>query len=246
MTEEQWRACDDPNAMLHFLRGGSHPTSRKAKLFAVAACRRVWHLLPDERTRQAVEVAERFADGEATRTELAASQAAIRGVQLDTARRAAGTAAASAARHAAGVQRHYSTWNAVGDACWAAARATVGLPGDGPKGEPSAWAVVRAEEVVQAALLRDILGPLPFHTPRLDPRWRTPLLLSLARAAYQERVAPEASRPGWLVLDPARLLVLADALEDAGADELAILEHLRGAGQHVRGCWCVDLVLDRG
>jgi hypothetical protein len=39
---------------------------------------------------------------------------------------------------------------------------------------------------------------------------------------------------------------LADALEDAGCTELALLEHLRGPGEHVRGCWVVDLILGLG
>jgi protein phosphatase len=37
--------------------------------------------------------------------------------------------------------------------------------------------------------------------------------------------------------------ILADALEDAGCTDTAILEHCRGPGPHVRGCWVVDLIL---
>jgi hypothetical protein len=36
---------------------------------------------------------------------------------------------------------------------------------------------------------------------------------------------------------------LADALEDAGCDEAAVLEHCRLPGIHVRGCFVLDLVL---
>ena len=42
-------------------------------------------------------------------------------------------------------------------------------------------------------------------------------------------------------LDPDRLSVLADALEEAGA-EGELVAHLRGSGPHVRGCWAIDLV----
>jgi hypothetical protein len=41
------------------------------------------------------------------------------------------------------------------------------------------------------------------------------------------------------------LPVLADALEEAGCDEQTILSHCRSEGPHVRGCWVLDLLLDR-
>jgi hypothetical protein len=39
--------------------------------------------------------------------------------------------------------------------------------------------------------------------------------------------------------------ILADALEEAGCTDAAILSHLRGPGPHVRGCWVVDLLLGK-
>ena len=67
--------------------------------------------------------------------------------------------------------------------------------------------------------------------------YRTPTVNSLVEAAYQERDLPSGH------LDPARLAVLSDALEDAGCTDAAILDHLRGPGPHVRGCWALDLLL---
>jgi hypothetical protein len=61
----------------------------------------------------------------------------------------------------------------------------------------------------------------------------------MARAIYAEGRLPEGA------LDPARLAVLADTLEEAGCANPEILSHLRGAGPHVRGCWPVDLVLGK-
>jgi hypothetical protein len=77
----------------------------------------------------------------------------------------------------------------------------------------------------------------PFRSRRFNPAHRTPLVESLALAAYEHRDLPAGH------LDPSRLAVLADALEEAGCAEQAILEHLRDPGLHVRGCWPVDLVL---
>jgi hypothetical protein len=70
MNEVEWLACTDPEQMLAFVGGKASDQVRR--LFACACCRRVWHLLADERSRQAVEVAERFARGHATLEELAA------------------------------------------------------------------------------------------------------------------------------------------------------------------------------
>jgi hypothetical protein len=63
--------------------------------------------------------------------------------------------------------------------------------------------------------------------------------VALAQAAYDDLILPAGT------LDSARLLLLADALEDAGCADADLLGHLRGEGPHVRGCWAVDLVLGK-
>ena len=87
-------------------------------------------------------------------------------------------------------------------------------------------------------LLRCIFGN-PFRLIALDPVWLIPSVRAVARSAYDERILPAGT------LDPDRLAVLADALEDAGCDSADILSHLRTPGPHVRGCWVVDLILDK-
>ena len=94
-----------------------------------------------------------------------------------------------------------------------------------------------ADQRWQAALVRDLFGNI-FHPVNLAPAWRTPTAISLARAASEKRNLPSGE------LDPDRLAVLADALEDAGCTNLDLLGHLRGPGPHVRGCWPVDLLLE--
>src|SRR5262249_43528718 len=79
----------------------------------------------------------------------------------------------------------------------------------------------------------------PFCAVALDPAWRTHIVALLAQAAYEERVLPNGT------LDVARLAVLADALEEAGGCDTAILDHLRSPGWHVRGCWAVDQLLQK-
>jgi predicted DNA-binding WGR domain protein len=73
----------------------------------------------------------------------------------------------------------------------------------------------------------------------LDAKLRSRDVLALAQAAYEERIMPSGE------LDPARLAVLSDALEEAGCDNPDILAHLRSLGPHVRGCWVVDLLLGK-
>ena len=86
---------------------------------------------------------------------------------------------------------------------------------------------------MRVAAFREVFGN-PFRPLALGPAL-TPAF-ALARAAYDGRLMPSGE------LDPQRLAVLADALEEAGAGAEA-LAHLRGPGPHVRGCHVVDAVL---
>ncbi len=86
-------------------------------------------------------------------------------------------------------------------------------------------------EVRQSALLRDIFGN-PFRPVAFDPAWRTEAAVGIARGIYEERAFD-------------RMPILADALQDAGCEHPDILAHSREPGEHVRGCWVVDLVLGK-
>jgi hypothetical protein len=116
----------------------------------------------------------------------------------------------------------------------------------------SSGAAIVAERILLRAELSDDISPIadittlvrevagnPFAPAPLDRTWLTAVVLALSHAAYQERRLPTGE------LDGDRLAVLADALEDAGCTDGPILEHLRGPGPHVRGCWCLDLLLEK-
>jgi hypothetical protein len=132
---EIWLRDDLRHSWLEWIatRPGVLP-DRELRLYACWCVRQVWNLLTDERSRTAVEVAERYADGLATDAELGAAQAA------------AGDAARDAARDAAWDSARYAAW----DAAWAAARAAAGEAARAAAGE-AAWEAAEARAARAAA-----------------------------------------------------------------------------------------------
>src|SRR5262249_37098962 len=61
MTREDWEKSTDPRQML--LSVSECVTDRKLRLLAVAFCRRILHLVGDEKQKENVEIAELCADG---------------------------------------------------------------------------------------------------------------------------------------------------------------------------------------
>ncbi|HJZ56083.1 MAG TPA: hypothetical protein VKE74_14040 [Gemmataceae bacterium] len=91
----------------------------------------------------------------------------------------------------------------------------------------------RAERTAQVRLLHDIFGPLPFREVAVQPGCLTSDVVALAKGIYDEKAFD-------------RMPILADALQDAGCDHDELLAHCRAAnGEHVRGCWVIDLLLGR-
>lgn len=240
MTEAQWLACIDPAPMLTYLHG--KVSERRRRLFASACCRRLWHLLPDERSRRAIEAAERNADEETDEQELRlASTAAENAVE---ARYAAiiGSALADAQARAASAVLNLTAANADTAADYASANAgSAAYHAGTAAGASSASAERSSERARQADVFREVFGnpfrPLTVRSAWLA--WNDAVVVRLAQAAYDERNLPAGT------LDNTRLAILADALEDAGCMDARILGHLRKGGDHYRGCFVVDALLGK-
>ncbi len=244
-------------------RGGAgaepRPASdRKLRLLACACYRRVPVLMAVEGSRRAVEAAERYADSGPSWAEVKSAAAEALAVakallgqagaerfrRFDVLLASASLLAARSPRAAMEAATRVAARAAEDD--WPAtdvdnlgATLYAVLTHHGP--DRRRWAVGDAG-LAHAALIREVCGN-PFRpAPPVDPAWlawNDATVLKLARAAYDDRVLPEGT------LAPARLAILADALEDAGCADAALLGHLRGPCVHVRGCWAMDLLLNR-
>jgi hypothetical protein len=249
MTESDWFDSISPEQMLAYL--GERASPRKRRLFACASVRRIWPLLGDDQLRKAVKVAERFADGKVSARVL--RKARRLAIRLRKKREAA--------------ELRESTWMA--RAARAAAQAVQAiLPEDGPilvtprdirelpdvvsatrtaRASARAAQAQREEDAVAGVepirrlasfdaveLVREIFGN-PFRPAALDLRWldwKESIIPRMARVIYRKRCFRN-------------LPILADALEEAGCNDEALLFHCRAPEDHVRGCWVVDLLLGR-
>jgi hypothetical protein len=210
MIEAAWFASLQPPELIGLLRRRSESlgdqliSSRKRRLFAAACCRAIWQSLPDERCRAAVEVAERFADGCAGSQEIADCSRQLYAVLQTTPARTVSHSAVLAALAALEGTWERASWNAY---------------------------YAGAKKFSQCRMVRDIFGN-PFRLIAIDPSWRTPQVVALAQAMYEDRRFED-------------MPFLADAWEEAGCSIEELLCHCREPGLHVRGCWVVDLALGR-
>jgi hypothetical protein len=96
--------------------------------------------------------------------------------------------------------------------------------------------VSRAANLARHAdLLRCIVGTSfrpPPSLPRTVLNWNDGTVRRIAEHIYEERAFD-------------RLLILADALLDAGCEDEDLIAHCRSEGPHVRGCWAIDAILGK-
>ncbi|HJT77061.1 MAG TPA: hypothetical protein VJ739_07635 [Gemmataceae bacterium] len=218
MTEVEWNDCKKIGMMYRWLR--HRASDRKLRLFGCACCRRLWQLIPAPESRECVEVSERFADGltglDALRETRDRAKAVIEPARISYYRARYGSPREAQAAKAAWMVATAATKTPFGES---ALEISLALP---------------KESRAQCELIREIFGN-PFRPVTINPGWLSwsdNTVRRLAEAIYDERA-----------LD--RLPILADALEEAGCADAALLDHCRGPGPHVRGCWVVDLLLGK-
>jgi hypothetical protein len=240
MTEDEWRTSRHGPQMLAFVQTATVPvrtrwlgwmearrfpvSERKIRLVEVACCDRVADLVPLASVRSLIEVARQQDEAGAVLVQEAG--------RLPGGVYATSTPAERLAIDA--VVRFYERASCRGgDVLVLAARARAeAVAGQSPSGvyERQWHDALADEQAAQADLVRDAIGN-PFRREAVDLAW----LVANDRAAL--RIAE-----GGTFAD---LPILADALEDAGCTSRAILDHCRGPGPHVVGCWVVDAILGR-
>ena len=224
MNEEEWLACENPDALLSSLR--KKVSERQLRLLIAAVCRRVQHLLDGPEFLALIDAGERVADKMLSPSTLARYRTNCPSIS-------AGDFTEEETRWA----EHSVEFNGP-----VLAKRAVWLSGalDAKKAVASlhyAARAMRSRDTIheefsnQCNILREIFGN-PFRPVTLDPSRLTSTVTALAQMMYDTR-------------EFTAMPILADALQDASCDNEAILTHCRGPGPHVRGCWAIDLLTGR-
>ncbi|QEL15225.1 hypothetical protein [Limnoglobus roseus] len=224
MTEEQYlKSCDYVRVLMAVRRltkaGSTNVGRRKLRLLACACFRRVFGGVPvDPAYQQMFDASESFAEGRIDKAALAAARAGRPSGR--------GRGQFSATTYWA-EEAIFQTTTA--SPVWVAKTpASICL---NFRRRLDA-ATRKATQTTLCGLARDVFGN-PYRPVAFLDGWRTSTAVGLATAIYAERAFD-------------RLPILADALQDAGCEEVAVLDHCRGGGIHDRGCWVVDAVLRKG
>jgi hypothetical protein len=213
MTAVEWMTSQDPLAMLRHL--GPQASPRTLRLFGTACYRHIWDDL-DKKVRSAVELAEYFSDGFASRMALTSAEESMQ---------EAGGESGCASDYA-----FTAAQNSVGEMIRIATVARMHAAG-----RIQSLAREKTARSYACSALRDIFTPF-----RANREWvALSAAVALAQGAYDERLLPSGH------LDPGRLAVLADAVEESGGADEELVQHLRSPGPHVRGCWAVDLIVGK-
>jgi hypothetical protein len=276
MDENEWNGSRDVRTMLIVAADPNPPpgavrplatmTERQLRLFLVGCCRRHWALFEDPACRRAVEVAERFADGNATDAEREEALEAVDAIQQE---------AIASLIDGSGTRQQIiisSIAGAAGVVCRAYPDMTervhrfTSMPGfispfpilTAFRSPPIMADVCSTALVALVTTLREHGGVSSDEELQsgaakgeLELAAQADLLRCVAGSPFRE----VRFEPGWrssnvvglargIYRDRAfdRLPILSDALLDAGCNEEAIVTHCRDGRPHTRGCWVVDLI----
>jgi hypothetical protein len=229
MTEEEWLTSNRPDLMIASLQRTTKllQIKRKLRLFVCACCRWVSPPAPDEDFERIVVASELYSDDQL-------------GIE-DFNRIRTLVPAGVVSRHRYLWHRDLSAialcpkqhlWDATNRAISQSVTVGLELRFGREYWSNEQWRIVRDElRVPLASIVRDIFGN-PFRPVSFSPDWRTSTTVAIAQGMYELR-------------DFSPMPLLADALQDAGCEVSEIIDHCRGPGPHVRGCWVVDGVLGK-
>lgn len=224
MTQDEWLTETNLARLLETIRGKS--SSRKLRWFGVHSARHRWRSLQVSELTAALEAAELYADNRGTaERERVAVEAAHFAIDYLVPLVEVAPLDRPLTKKELAEQQDRDSLNAVISSTPELAI----LSGQG--------GFLDRDQPKVLSFLRDIFGN-PFRPVSLERTWLTPTVVRLAETIYDAGHFPSG------VFDHQRLAILADALEDAGCANGDLLGHLRG-GDHVRGCWAIDLLLGK-
>ncbi|CAN5608835.1 hypothetical protein BH11PLA2_BH11PLA2_06720 [soil metagenome] len=221
MTAEEWLSARNPSQMLEYV--GGKVSQRKLRLFALECCRQNIDVIDYPHFHKAILLAEKLIDGTLSESDRAASESEIN-LAADVSEEDFGDCGRFQFVSSDILRSRFDHETA--------ASCAYELRAQWWRGEHSFVGLEEELTVEQSDFIKDIFGN-PFRPVAFNPAWRDSNSVPIAQAMYASRDFTAAP-------------VLADAIEDAGCTEAAILDHLRDpAAVHVRGCWAVDLVLGK-
>jgi hypothetical protein len=241
MTEAEWLAATDPIPMLKFL--SDNASNRKLRLLDCACGWYLEQYSPDTSVIDALRRAELYSDGKIAESTLrkwykkvdALCVAVYTTKPCDPKEWMASHVVSCACSPIRSIENSSPPHFLGGYRYRTLGKAWLELDyqenGFGPQAAffPPEW--LREAKRTAVHTLLDLFGN-PFRPLTLNPAWLTSTVLALATGIYEERAFD-------------RMPILADALQDAGCENAEILNHCRELGEHVKGCWVVDLLLDK-
>ncbi|MGF1577852.1 MAG: hypothetical protein ACFCD0_00655 [Gemmataceae bacterium] len=261
MTEQEWWACTEPREMLEYLR--QQTSVRKLRLFSSACCRRILHLVPSAEAENLVaelQTVEAIADGLVNEEDLSSWRHQVidlvhtspddisvneddfedEPISMRLASSSMATSAVSLVLSSVYdfgfgkvVDGHSRIWHTAWDVAFTAARATgaAALRGHEEPWAADLYEAAKPERMAQCELIRDIFS-FRFLNVSFESPWRAENVIRVATFIYENNHFDE-------------LAILADALEEAGCEEADILQHCRTRQEHAKGCWVLDLILQK-